>query len=253
MDLAGKVAIITGSTSGIGKAAAELFTEHGVHVLIHGRDQARGEELVSSLESQPGETLFVKADLLDQAAPKDLVDAAIKRWGRLDFIVNNAALVCNKSLDQIQSEDWQRLLQVNLQAPFFIVQAALPWLKESKGAVVNVSSINGIRNKSENLIYDSIKAGLNHMTQGLALDLRKHGIRCNGLMPGGVATPLINQWFHQFVENPEEAERQAEAEKLNPFMGSPKQIADAIVYLCSKQSEWINGSNIPIDGGYHIG
>ncbi|MBW7461990.1 SDR family oxidoreductase, partial [Paenibacillus sepulcri] len=135
----------------------------------------------------------------DRDAPARLVHEAAGRWGTIDIVVNNAALVCNKPVEEIVHEDWDRLLNVNLKAPFFLIQAALPWLRESRGSVINISSINGIRNDNNNLVYDTIKAGLNHMTQGLALDLRTAGIRFNALMPGGVATPLLNQWFRQFT------------------------------------------------------
>lgn len=251
--LSGKTAVITGSTSGIGKAVAETLAQQGVRVAVHGRDAGRGEQMAADIRKHGGEAMFLQADLLDPQAPAQMVSRIVRDWGRIDFVINNAALVCNKTLEEIRDEDWNDLLAVNLKAPFFLIQAALPWLKENRGAVVNVSSVNGIRNKPNNLIYDTIKAALNHMTQGLALDLREAGVRCNALMPGGVATPLINSWFRQFTENPEEAERLAEQEKSRPFMGTPQQIADAVLYLCSGQSSWINGAVIPIDGGFHIG
>ncbi|MFC0328977.1 SDR family NAD(P)-dependent oxidoreductase [Paenibacillus sepulcri] len=252
MSVQGKAAIITGSTSGIGQAAAEALARHGAKVLVSGRDQARGEEIARSITESGGEAHFVKADLADRDAPARLVHEAAGRWGTIDIVVNNAALVCNKPVEEIVHEDWDRLLNVNLKAPFFLIQAALPWLRESRGSVINISSINGIRNDNNNLVYDTIKAGLNHMTQGLALDLRTAGIRFNALMPGGVATPLLNQWFRQFTVNPEDADRLAEAAKHGPHVGTPRQIADAVLYLAGSRSSWVNGAVIPIDGGYHL-
>ncbi|MCQ6560241.1 SDR family NAD(P)-dependent oxidoreductase [Paenibacillus mendelii] len=252
MSVQGKAAIITGSTSGIGQAAAETLARHGAKVLVSGRDQTRGESIARCIMDSGGEAHFIPADLSDPQAPGRLVHETVRLWGRIDIVVNNAALVCNKPVEKIVHEDWDRLLFVNLKAPFFLIQAALPYLKESRGSVINISSINGIRNDRNNLIYDTIKAGLNHMTQGLALDLRSAGIRCNVLMPGGIATPLLNQWFRQFAGNPEEADRLAEAAKQEPNVGTPQQIADAVLFLAGSQAAWVNGAVVPIDGGYHL-
>ncbi|WP_276353265.1 SDR family NAD(P)-dependent oxidoreductase [Cohnella caldifontis] len=252
-NLQGKAAIVTGSTSGIGQAVAEKLASRGVRTVVHGRNREAGERTVQGIREAGGEALFVQADLLDPSAPDRLVEAAVNAWGRVDYVVNNAALVCNKPIEDVRHEDWDRLFQVNMKTPFFLVQRALPWLTEHKGAVVNVGSINGTVNKPNNVVYDAIKACLNHMTRGLALDLRDRGVRINTLMPGGVATPLIDQWFHQMYADPAEAQRLADEEKAKPFMGAPEQIADAVVYLCGGGSSWINGAVIPIDGGYNIG
>ncbi|MDG0791819.1 SDR family oxidoreductase [Cohnella ginsengisoli] len=253
LDWQGKTAIVTGSTSGIGKAVAEKLAAHGMRTVVHGRNREAGETTAAGIRAAGGEALFVQADLLDPEAPGKLVDTAVSAWGRVDCIVNNAALVCNKPIADIRHEDWDRLFFVNLKTPFFLVQRALPWLAQNKGTVVNVGSINGTLNKPDNVIYDAIKASLNHMTRGLALDLRDRGIRVNTLMPGGVATPLIDQWFHQMYDDPAVAQRLADEEKAKPFMGAPEQIADAVLYLCGGGASWINGAVIPIDGGYNIG
>ncbi len=251
-ELRGKTAIVTGSTSGIGRAVAERLAAEGARVVVHGRNREAGEETVAAIAANGGEAIFVQADLLDAQAPGQLVAAATDKWGGLDFVVNNAALVCSKPIEDLTHDDWNRLFQVNLKTPFFLVQEALPWLELQGGSVVNVGSINGVKNAPNNLVYDSIKAGLNHMTRGIAKDLLGRGIRINTLMPGGVATPLIDQWFHQKFEDPAEAQRLADEEKAKPFMGMPEQIADAVVYLCGNGSSWVNGAVIPIDGGYNI-
>ncbi|UVI29732.1 SDR family NAD(P)-dependent oxidoreductase [Paenibacillus spongiae] len=252
MSVQGKIAIITGSTSGIGQAAAETLARHGAKVLITGRNPERGESIVHGIKTGGGDAHFAQADLEDPEAPGMLVHEAAGRWGRIDIIVNNAALVCNKPVEDILHEDWDRLITVNLKAPFFLIQAALPQLKANRGSVINISSINGIRNDRNNLVYDTIKAGLNHMTQGLALDLRSAGIRFNVIMPGGIGTPLLTQWYEQVTGSPEEAGRLAEAVLHEPNVGVPQQIADAVLYLAGSQSSWVNGAAVPVDGGYHL-
>lgn len=252
MSLEGKVAIITGSTSGIGKAAARLLAGDGVKVLVTGLDSPGGEQTVQEIIHSGGEAFFVEADLLNPGTPATLVQQTVERWGRLDIVVNNAAMVCSKPIEQITHADWDRLFQVNLKAPFFLIQESLPWLRQRKGSVINVSSINAIRNAPNNVVYDTLKAALNHMTTGLALDLKEAGVRLNVLMPGGVATPLLNEWFRQFIEDPAEADRAADASKQQPSVGSPEQIALAILYLCREELSWINGAAIPVDGGFHL-
>jgi len=252
-DFGGKTAIVTGSTSGIGRAVAEKLAARGARVIVHGRSEEGGRNTVAAIRAAGGIARFVQADLLEPDAVDRLGDEAVRAWGRIDYIVNNAALVCNKPIEDIRHDDWDRLFYVNVKTPFFLVQQALPWLIESKGAVVNVGSINGTLNRPGNVVYDSMKACLNHMTRGLALDLREKGVRVNTLMPGGIATPLIDQWFHQMYGDPIEAQRLADAEKAKPFMGRPEQIADAAVFLLGAGASWINGAVIPIDGGYNIG
>lgn len=247
----GKIAIITGSTSGIGEAVAKQFAQLGCRVTVVGRDASRGERIVAELAAEGRDALFVRADLRDPAAPGDIVRQTVDRWGGIDIVVNNAALVCSKPVDRIVAEDWDSLFAVNVRAAFLLTREALPSLRRSKGAVINVSSSNAIRNCEKNLVYDTMKAALNHMTSGLALDLRKDGIRCNVIMPGGVRTPLLDQWFAQH----EDYDLQTEKAKLDddPSVATSEQIARIVTMVATDKSGWLNGAHILADGGYSIG
>ncbi|GMX63730.1 glucose 1-dehydrogenase [Paenibacillus elgii] len=250
-DLHGKIALVTGSTSGIGKATAIKLARHGVKVAIHGLNEEHGRQVVEEICDLGGDAIFISQNLSLRDAPKRLVERIIDRWGGLDILVNNAALICNKPIEDIQHEDWDSLFEVNVKAPFFLTQEALPWLKRSgEGVVINVSSINRLVNCPNNLVYDAMKAALNHMSRGLSMDLRETNIRVNAIMPGGTATPLLNEWFNMTNRTPEEIE-QIYKEAKN--VATPEQIANVIVLLASKRSSWINGAEIPVDGGYHIG
>ncbi len=186
-----KIALITGSTSGIGRAAVEL-ARHGVKVFVHGMNEERGHLVVDEINSFGGIAVFIKQNLALREAPREIIQQAVGHWGALDILVNNAALICNKPLENIQHEDWDSLFAVNVKAPFFLTQEALPWLKQSSnGVVINVSSINRLVNAHHNLVYDTMKAALNHMSRGLSLDLREANIRVNAIMPGGTATPCF--------------------------------------------------------------
>ncbi|MEC0089610.1 SDR family NAD(P)-dependent oxidoreductase [Paenibacillus macquariensis] len=249
----GKVAIVTGSTSGIGKAVAETLASQGAHVVICGRNEEKGRQVVEGIEHAGGVALFVQVDQSVPYATDRIVEEAVKAWGRIDIIINNAALVCNKPIEAVKHEDWDRLFTVNIKSGFFLVQKALPYLQKTRGSIVNISSLNSQKNIAGNFIYDSLKAALNHLTTGLALDLRDMGIRCNALLPAGIATPLLNDWFKQLMEDPSEAERIAESEKLRADVGEPQQVADVVLFLCSSHASWVNGALIPLHGGYQIG
>lgn len=248
-----KAAIVTGSTSGIGEAAARKLAAEGVGVVVTGRDAARGLAVAANIATDGGDALFVAGDLDDEATPGRLVAAARDQWGRLDIVVNNAALICHKPIGELTHRDWDRTFGVNVKSGFFLIQAALPLLKASRGCVVNVSSINGLLNDRGNLVYDVMKAALNHMTRGLALELRGEGVRVNAVLPGGVATPLLDSWLVQKLGDEERAAEAARGLDTAPNVASPQQIADAIVYLAGDGASWINGAVIPLTGGYSLG
>jgi len=248
-----RVAIVTGSSSGIGKAVAETLARDGARVIVCGRDAERGRKVAEDIEKDGGIALFVQVDQLNPDVPEILVEQAVKAWGRIDIVVNNAALVCNKLIETVTHDDWDRLFAVNIKSAFFLIQKALPYLKETQGSIVNISSFNSQKNIAGNFVYDSLKAALNHLTTGLALDLKGTGIRCNALLPAGIATPLLNDWFKQRIADPVEAERVAESEKLRADVGSPQHLADAVAFLCSSKASWVNGALIPMHGGHQLG
>lgn len=248
-----KVAIVTGSASGIGKATVETLAQNGYRVLICDRDSDKGEQVAHSIRQNGGSAVFLEVDLMDSHTHSAIVDRAVAEWGRIDVVINNAAMVCNKAIESVTHEEWDRIFAVNLKAGFFLVQKALPYLKETRGRVVNISSTNGVKNGLNNFVYDSMKAALNHLTRGMALDLRETGIWINAIMPGGIATPLLNTWYNQYFGDSEKGERVAEEEKQKAHVGLPQQVADVVMFLCSEQASWVNGAVIPVDGGYYLG
>lgn len=253
-DLRGKVALITGSTSGIGRAAAIALARYGAKTVVHGQSEQRGADTVAAIAAEGGEAHFVRMNLAEPDAAQRLVEVAAERWGRLDIVVNNAALICNKPIEQVRHEDWDSLFAVNVKAPFFVVQAALPWFdRVGGGTVVNVSSTNRLVNSPDNVVYDAMKAALNHMTRGLSLDLRLAGrnVRVNAVMPGGTATPLLDKWLD--MQHMSAGEKRELYEREAGKIGTPEQIADAIAFLASERSGWINGGEIPVDGGHFLG
>jgi NAD(P)-dependent dehydrogenase (short-subunit alcohol dehydrogenase family) len=241
-----RVAVITGGTTGLGGATVKLFAQHGYRVLATNLDDRNG--YVDSLLKDGLNVSFFAADLSNpQPASHAIIARAVELWGRVDVVVNCAARVEFKSVLDVTDADWDAIYTVNLKAPFFMAQAAFPQLKLVQGCIINVSSTNAWRVNKQNQLYDSLKAALNHLSKGLALEFRDAGVRVNALMPGGMNTPLITQWLEKALGRTPTAE-----ESTSPMMAQPEWLAQGILALASDELKWINGAEIPMDGGAYL-
>jgi NAD(P)-dependent dehydrogenase (short-subunit alcohol dehydrogenase family) len=251
-DLTGNVAIVTGSSSGIGRATATALAAAGCRVVVHGREPDDVEGVAAELIDQGFDAIYVGADLTSPAsAAKRLADAARSRWGRIDILVNNAAAIMHRPIADLGEHDWASLYAVNVYAPFFLVQECVPDLTVTRGCVIMISSTNALQVNRDNLVYDSSKAALNHLAQALALELREAGIRINTLMPGGTETPSLRRWARDVAGDG--AERLIAESASAGKLATPSQIAEGVLMLASGQADWINGAVIAIDGGYRLG
>lgn len=251
-----RVALVTGSVSGIGLATARQLIAAGYSVALHS-------------QAQPGELPEPAADLLaknstrasyhsadfqqPEAAGRELIAAVVSRWGRLDLLVSNAGAPHHAELADVHESDWQRVLSVNLLAPYFLVQAAADALAASRGCVVMVSSTNANRVNHKNLLYDTSKAALNHLARGLALELRPRGVRVNTVMPGGTRSPMLESWLQDYAPAGQTPEQLMDAEEQAGRLASPDQVAAAVLLLADPRAEWITGTAIEADGGVHLG
>lgn len=245
MRLRDKVAIVTGSTSGIGRATAELFVREGANVLFTGRSEKEGEAIVASLSdvASPefgGEAGFVAADVSKSAEVRRVVQAAVDRWGRIDTLVNNAAMMTFDAIADLSEDDWDKVLAVNLKAPFLFTKFALPHMREH-AAIVNVSSVHAAATTPAVVPYAASKGGLEAFTRGLAVELRDRGIRVNAVRLGAVDTPML--W-----ENPNVKAGKEKIDRAD--VGKPEQIAEAILYLCSDAAGFTSGAVLNLDGGH---
>ncbi|MFZ5656161.1 MAG: SDR family NAD(P)-dependent oxidoreductase [Pseudomonadota bacterium] len=238
-----KVAIVTGSTSGIGRATARQLVEEGGRVLTTGLDPAASAELLAELEAPAatsgGGALFVPADLSDATTPKRLVDAAVAQWGRVDILVNNAAAMTFDHVESMDVTAWDRLFAVNLRAPFLLVQAALPHMGTG-ATIVNVSSVHAEETMAGVVPYAASKGGLEAFTRGLAVELRARGIRVSAVRLGAIDTPLL--WNNPNVKSGKEKIDRA-------AVGTPRQAAQAILFLASADSSFSTGAILNVDGG----
>lgn len=239
-----KVAIVTGSTSGIGRATAQRFVEEGARVLVTGLEEAEGPAAVAELlglagRQGAGDALFVHADLADPGGPQRIVDSAVSRWGAIDVLVNNAAMMTFDPIASLDEAAWDRLFAVNLRAPFALVRRALPHMR-SGGTIVNISSVHAEETMAGVVPYAASKGGLEAFTRGLAVELRPRGIRVNAARLGAIDTPLL--WSNPNVKSGKEQIDRAS-------IGTPLQVAQAILFLAGAESSFTTGAILNVDGG----
>ena len=251
MSLTGKAVIVTGATSGIGRAAARAFAEHGAHVLLVGRDRDALTEVERSLAASPGQAVACAADVTDEQAPGLIVGAAVRGFGGVDVLVNAAGIIATGTLEHTDDVLWDQMMAVNVRAPFRLMREARPHLIDRRGAVVNVSSVNGLRAFSGVLAYCVSKAAVDHLTRCAALEFAPLGVRVNAVNPGVTVTNLHRRSGMGESQYAAFLERSKETHPLGR-PGRPEEVASLILYLASDQAEWMTGETIPIDGGRHL-
>ena len=227
--------IVTGAASGIGRAVTEALRAAGAEVLAIDRADGPGLTSMDLSRADAGEAV-------QTAAGRDA-----------DFLVNAAAVFHSGDMDHTDAAAWDRLYAVNLRAPYLLARALAPGLARRRGAIVNISSVNGIRNARANLAYDSLKAALDHMTRGLALEFWEPAVRVNAVAPGGTATQGLNDWLAQasHLTSRPDAEAIAAQVRANVF-ATPEDIAAVVMFLLSPASRWINGAVITADNALHL-
>jgi len=242
--MTGKVALITGAGRGIGLATAQRFRAEGWRVALLDIDAALLDAAMIALDA-PEATLALPCDVSDAAAIFAAVRQAAAHFGRLDALVNNAGIAVFKPILETTPEDWARVLAVNLTGPFLSVQAAAPLMAEhGGGAVVNVTSISGLRASTMRVAYGTSKAGLAHLTKQQAVELAGLGIRVNAVAPGPVDTAMAKA-----VHTPEIRADYHDAIPLNRY-GLETELADTIFFLCSDRASYLTGQIIAVDGGF---
>jgi NAD(P)-dependent dehydrogenase (short-subunit alcohol dehydrogenase family) len=250
-ELAGKVAIVTGATSGIGRAALGRFVEEGASVLAVGRDERVLAEIAVAVSQDGGLCEAFVADVTEPQAAQQIVAAAVERLGGIDVLVNAAGIIATGTIENTSDEAWEQMLAINLTAPFRLMRAATPYLVERRGAIVNVSSVTGLRSFPGVLAYCVSKSGVDQLTRCAALELAPKQVRVNAVNPGVVVTNLHRRSGMAEPQYTAFLERARETHPLGR-PGTPEEIAEAILYLASSRSSWMTGETIALDGGRHL-
>ncbi|MFE3257828.1 SDR family NAD(P)-dependent oxidoreductase [Nocardia sp. NPDC059091] len=236
----GRVAVVTGASSGLGRAVAQSLRDGGARVFGAGRDEAR---LQAALEGD--ETSWLAADLTDPGASAEVVRACTERFGGIDILVNAAGAHTMRHTAEVSDEEWQYDLAVNLSAPFFLSRAALPHLLERGGCIVNVASIAGLEGQAYSAGYCAAKHGLIGLTRAMALEFDSSAIRINAVCPGGMTTPLLENFT--FPTDPDYTliMKTASARGLM----DPAQVSNVITFLCSEEASAVHGAIYTVDNG----
>jgi len=235
-----RVAIVTGAARGIGLATSRLFLEESVAVVMVDNDSSELEKAVNGLES----VLPLACDVSDPVQVKKMVTDTLAQFGRIDCLVNNAGVADFGPLETTSFEVWRKVMATNLDGVFLCSQAATSALKKSKGCIVNIASISGLRASTLRTAYGTSKAGVIHLTQQQAAELGEFGVRSNCVAPGPVRTKLAMAVHTQDI-----IDAYHDAIPLNRY-GTETEIANAIVFLCSEKSSYITGQVLAADGGF---
>ena len=247
--LRGAVVIVTGAGSGIGAATARQLGTVGARVVLVGRREALLTDVAAEIAEGGGDALSVTADLTDQASPRRIVDACLNHYNRLDGLVNNAAVVRHMPVADWDVGCFDEHLATNVRAPFFLIQAALPALRESPvRSVVNISSSSGTLQRVGQSVYGMTKSALDYLTKTLAGELAPVGVRVNGIAPGPIDTPIHATW----ADDLDEAYRWLAGQVPLGRIGAPEEVATWITLLLSPLASFMTGAVIPLDGGQVI-
>ena len=252
MRLEGKVAIITGAGSGMGRVAAELFAAEGAKVVVAEFDEAGGNATVKSVQEAGGEATFVRTDVSKEADAKAMVDHAVATYGGVDVLYNNAGVMPEPDHSVIDTDVavWDRVMAVNVRGVFLGCKYAIPpMLERGSGSVINISSFVALLGCSvPQDAYTASKGAVLSLTRSLAVQFGPRGVRSNAICPGPIETPLLMDWLLK-----DEAAKQLRLAR-NPTgrFGRPEEIVNAAIYLASDESRWTNGAHFVIDGGISV-
>ncbi len=247
-DLKDKVALVTGGSSGIGRAASLAFARAGAKVVVSDVDVSGGEETVGMIADMGGEANFVKADVADDAEVKALIDAVVSKYGRLDCAFNNAGIEGMAGpCAECTEENWDRTIAINLKGVFLCCKyEVIQMLEQGGGAIVNTASVAGLVGFPNIPAYTASKHGVAGLTKALALDYATSNIRVNAVCPGVIHTPMIDRFTGG---DPAALKAMGEMQPVER-LGKPEEIADIAVMLCSDETSFVTGVPMPVDGGY---
>ena len=243
MELDGKTALVTGGGRGIGRGIVDCFLREGAQVAVVQR-----RPLDPELDNHPA-VLGIETDLSDPAGIPAAVQRTIDSFGAIDVLVNNAGIMFERSVSEIQTQEWDLMIALNMRAPLFLAQAVVPHMRErGGGSIINIGSIEGLAANPDHAAYCASKAGIHGMTKALAIDLGSDNIRCNAIAPGWITSDLSNNYLDS---QPDPATARDALHRLHPAgrLGNPEDVGNLAVYLSGEKASFLTGEVITLDGG----
>jgi len=246
IDLKGRVAIVTGGSRGIGAVIAKELAKHGVSVVInYNQSSEAADQVVREIEELGGQAYASQADVSDSAQARVLVEETLNKFGKIDFLINNAGITRDRTFRKLNEENWRKVIDVNLNSVYNTTSAALPAILESDaGRIINISSVIGQAGGFGQTNYSAAKAGMIGFTKSLALELAKTNVTVNAICPGFIETDMVR-------EIPEEIQEKIVAKIPQRRFGKPEEIARGVIYLC-QDGEYITGQELNINGGLYM-
>ncbi|PFX34102.1 3-oxoacyl-[acyl-carrier-protein] reductase FabG [Stylophora pistillata] len=248
----GKVALITGGSSGIGRGAVLLLSKLGCSVAFGGRNKEELDKVVAKCKETrtDSQVLSVQGDLEKDEDVKALFEATIKEFGKLDILVNNAGIVIPGTIETTTLEDFDKVMRINMRAVFYLTSLAVPYLIQTQGCIVNVSSVNGMRSFPGVLAYNMSKSAVDQFTRCVALELASKNVRCNSVNPGVIITEIHKRGGMDDEAYAKFLERCKQTHALGR-PGNVDEVSSVIAFLASSESSFMTGASLPVDGGRH--
>jgi NAD(P)-dependent dehydrogenase (short-subunit alcohol dehydrogenase family) len=245
-------AIITGSSKGIGYGCAVVFARNGYNVVVVSRNEEEGKNAEEKIASQHGSAFYIRCDVSKEDQVKALIAKTTEAFGRIDTLINNAGYHISKNIEDTAIEEWEYIINTNLRSVFLCTKYAIPYLKKTKGSVINMSSMVGVVGQGNAAAYSSTKGGMIAITKNLALDYAPYGITVNCIAPGWIETPLVDDWFSQ-QKNESKARKYIYSVHPLGRIGTSEEVGELALFLASKNAKFITGAVVPIDGGVTLG
>jgi len=247
--LKGKVAIVTGAASGIGRAGAIAFARQGARVVVADRNETGGSETLSTIQVERHDAYFARVDVTKEAEVARMVEETAQRWGRIDILFNNAGILLVKTIDQMTEEEWDEVMAVNVKSAFLATKHVIPHMRRiGKGVILNTGSIGSFTGQVGTPVYSASKGAIALLTKSLALDLGRDGIRVNCICPGITDTPMLRDHLGHGDQGEARIRARLSRVPLGKIL-TPDDVARAAVYLVSDESEGITGILHIVDGG----